>query len=65
VYGAPLHIGLPEDIGIEDLGKPDYGDAIPIEASNHRKLRNHQCGCWAHWHCNIADLRIRGLVRVR
>jgi uncharacterized protein YcsI (UPF0317 family) len=30
VHGAPVHIGKPELIGIEDLGKPDYGDAVPI-----------------------------------
>jgi uncharacterized protein YcsI (UPF0317 family) len=31
VHGAPVHIGFPEAIGIKDLGKPDYGDAVPIE----------------------------------
>jgi uncharacterized protein YcsI (UPF0317 family) len=30
VHGAPVHIGLPEMIGIADLAKPDYGDAVPI-----------------------------------
>ena len=30
VHGAPVHIGLPSDIGIADLSKPDYGDAVPI-----------------------------------
>jgi len=32
VHGAPLHIGLPQSIGIADIGKPDYGDAVPIGA---------------------------------
>jgi uncharacterized protein YcsI (UPF0317 family) len=32
VHGAPVHIGFPEAIGVSDLGKPDYGDAIPVEA---------------------------------
>jgi uncharacterized protein YcsI (UPF0317 family) len=32
VHGAPVHIGFPESIGIKDLDKPDYGDAVPIEA---------------------------------
>ena len=32
VHGAPVHIGLPHLIGIADLGKPDYGDAVPIGA---------------------------------
>ena len=30
VHGAPIHIGLPELIGISDLGKPDFGDAVDI-----------------------------------
>jgi uncharacterized protein YcsI (UPF0317 family) len=30
VHGAPVHIGLPEAIGIEDLGRPDFGDAVPV-----------------------------------
>ena len=31
VHGAPVHIGKPELIGIKDLGKPDYGDPVPIK----------------------------------
>ena len=30
VHGAPVHMGKPELIGITDLGKPDYGDAVPV-----------------------------------
>ena len=30
VHGAPVHIGLPEAIGIADLGKPDCGDAVEV-----------------------------------
>lgn len=30
VHGAPVHIGLPGMIGIKDLAKPDYGDAVPV-----------------------------------
>ncbi|MDA7948200.1 MAG: putative hydro-lyase [Hyphomicrobiaceae bacterium] len=26
VHGAPVHIGLPEQIGVEDVYKPDFGD---------------------------------------
>ena len=29
VHGAPVHIGIPEAIGIKDLMKPDYGDPPP------------------------------------
>ena len=32
VHGAPMHIGLPETIGITDLAKPDYGDAVPVRS---------------------------------
>lgn len=32
VHGAPIHIGLPGDIGIEDIGKPDYGDPVEVKA---------------------------------
>jgi uncharacterized protein YcsI (UPF0317 family) len=31
VHGAPVHIGLPEAIGITDLGKPDYGDPVEVK----------------------------------
>ena len=31
VHGAPVHIGLPELIGIQDLSKPDYGDAVQVQ----------------------------------
>jgi uncharacterized protein YcsI (UPF0317 family) len=30
VHGAPVHLGLPEQIGIGDIAKPDYGDAVPV-----------------------------------
>lgn len=30
VHGAPIHIGLPEQIGIRDLSKPDYGDPVEV-----------------------------------
>lgn len=32
VHGAPVHLGLPAQIGIKDLAKPDYGDAVPVHA---------------------------------
>ena len=31
VHGAPVHLGLPERIGIRDIAMPDYGDAVPVE----------------------------------
>lgn len=30
VHGSPIHIGNPEAIGIKDLSKPDFGDAVKI-----------------------------------
>ncbi len=30
VHGAPVHIGLPDAIGIKDLARPDYGDGVPV-----------------------------------
>lgn len=30
VHGAPVHIGDPAEIGIKDIMKPDYGEAVDI-----------------------------------
>ncbi|MDB5824039.1 MAG: hypothetical protein JWR21_2743 [Herminiimonas sp.] len=30
VHGAPVHIGHPEVIGIMDLARPEFGDAVPL-----------------------------------
>ncbi len=30
VHGGPVHIGDPSKIGIQDLNKPDFGDAVTI-----------------------------------
>ena len=30
-HGAPIQVGYPEMIGIKDLQKPDYGDAVEIK----------------------------------
>lgn len=31
-HGAPMHVGHPAAIGIADIARPDYGDAVDIEA---------------------------------
>ena len=31
VHGAPVHFGDPAQIGIADIARPDWGDAVPIE----------------------------------
>jgi uncharacterized protein YcsI (UPF0317 family) len=32
MHGAPLHMGFPQAIGIRDLSKPDYGEAVEVSA---------------------------------
>lgn len=29
-HGAPVHVGNPEDIGIEDVSRPEWGDPAPM-----------------------------------
>jgi uncharacterized protein YcsI (UPF0317 family) len=29
-HGAPVHIGNPDEIGIKDLNRPDFGDPVTI-----------------------------------
>lgn len=31
VHGAPVHVGSPQALGIDDLGRPDFGDAVRAE----------------------------------
>lgn len=31
-HGAPVHLGFPEQIGIANINRPDYGDAVPVHA---------------------------------
>lgn len=40
VHGAPVHIGSPEAIGIKDVTKPDYGDAVTVNDGE-------ECVFWA------------------
>lgn len=30
VHGAPVHVGAPESLGISDLTRPDFGDAVDV-----------------------------------
>ena len=32
VHGAPIHVGDPSQLGIKDLGAPDFGEAVDIPA---------------------------------
>ena len=31
VHGAPVHVGDPAGLGIEDLGRPDFGEPVRIQ----------------------------------
>jgi uncharacterized protein YcsI (UPF0317 family) len=31
-HGAPVHVGHPQALGVVDLARPDYGDAVPVMA---------------------------------
>lgn len=33
VHGAPIHIGNPEALGITDIARPDFGDAVTVRAN--------------------------------
>jgi uncharacterized protein YcsI (UPF0317 family) len=30
-HGAPVHVGDPDALGIQDLQRPDFGDPVPVE----------------------------------
>ena len=30
VHGAPVHMGDPKEVGVADVMKPDYGEAVDI-----------------------------------
>ena len=32
MHGAPVHLGFPEAIGVRDLSRPDYGEAVEVSA---------------------------------
>ncbi|WP_207945401.1 putative hydro-lyase [Actinomadura sp. 7K534] len=34
VHGAPVHIGDPAELGIADIGRPDFGDPVEIAAGD-------------------------------
>ena len=35
-HGSPIHIGFPEQIGIADIGRPAYGDPVPVHEAELR-----------------------------
>jgi uncharacterized protein YcsI (UPF0317 family) len=53
VHGAPVHIGKPELIGIKDLGRPDWGDAVPM----------HEDEIPVFWACGVTPQSVIMAVR--
>ncbi|MGB0716255.1 MAG: putative hydro-lyase [Phycisphaerae bacterium] len=45
-HGGPVHIGAPDAIGIRDIAKPDYGDAVPVKPGE----------TYAFWACGVTPL---------
>ena len=33
-HGVPVHVGDPEQIGVSDLGRPDFGDPVEVRADD-------------------------------
>ncbi len=53
VHGAPVHLGKPELIGIENLAAPNYGDAVPI----------HDDEIPVFWACGVTPQAVIAAVR--
>ena len=47
-HGKPIHIGKAEDIGINNISQPDYGDAVPINEGD----------ITAFWACGVTPQAI-------
>ncbi len=55
VHGAPVHIGLPRLIGINDVSRPDYGDAVPV----------HDDELPVFWACGVTPQAVIAAARPR
>jgi uncharacterized protein YcsI (UPF0317 family) len=53
-HGAPIHAGDPEAIGITDLGRPDYGEPVPIYAQE----------IPVFWGCGVTPQAVAAKARV-
>jgi uncharacterized protein YcsI (UPF0317 family) len=53
VHGAPVHVGKPEQIGIRDITKPDYGDAAPV----------HDDELPVYWACGVTAQAVIATVK--
>ena len=54
VHGAPVHVGDPAELGIRDIGSPDYGDAVPINPDE----------VPAFWACGVTAQAVAAASRV-
>ena len=54
VHGAPLHVGHPAGIGIEDLAAPDFGDAVAV----------HDDELPVFWACGVTPQYVAELSRL-
>jgi len=54
VHGAPVHIGLPEEIGIVDLARPTYGDPPPRIVKGHIPV---------FWACGVTPQAVIAAVK--
>ncbi len=53
VHGAPVHIGRPDLIGIADISKPDYGDAVDVKDDE----------LPVFWACGVTPQAVIGAVK--
>jgi uncharacterized protein YcsI (UPF0317 family) len=54
VHGAPVHLGHPHLIGIADLARTDYGDAVPV----------HENEIPVFWACGVTPQAVIAAARV-
>jgi uncharacterized protein YcsI (UPF0317 family) len=54
VHGAPLHVGDPAALGINDLARPDFGDPVPI----------HPGEVPAFWACGVTAQAVAQASRI-
>jgi uncharacterized protein YcsI (UPF0317 family) len=53
VHGAPVHVGHPEELGIADLAKPDYGEPVEIR---HGEIP-------VFWACGVTPQAVAAAIR--
>jgi uncharacterized protein YcsI (UPF0317 family) len=52
-HGAPIHIGDPREIGIDEISQPDFGDALEVLADE----------CPVFWPCGVTPQAVISAVR--